>query len=339
MARGRGLGGGWVPGGRGYPIASLRSLQEGAGTQAGVLREPAEGGQEHHWLTDGDQQGRITGGDELRPTPADHQLGSPPPPPAPARTSVSAPSAPRAAAAGATATPTAPHRLVFIENKKPASPNDPSAHRPAARTERRPPRRCWGSPAMPCRARSGSQAASPALLFSPASHAPRFTPASPAVSWSCPAVPSHARGDPRCPVALPGAGACPSTRSHPACPPPRTGQASLRQRSLQMGRKENWPRFCTSFLSKLKGCSSIAACRGFLLPAAGAVGAQGSQSPGEADGAELRGLCTLPVAAAIPSSTCPGPRSPLPGAAPAAGKQSAEGYGHPGRQPHGTGTA
>uniref|UniRef100_A0A8B9M0Q3 Transgelin n=1 Tax=Accipiter nisus TaxID=211598 RepID=A0A8B9M0Q3_9AVES len=59
--------------------------EESTGAQAGVHREPAEGGQERHRLTDGEQQGGITGWDELWPASADHQLSSPPRRPQPSR--------------------------------------------------------------------------------------------------------------------------------------------------------------------------------------------------------------------------------------------------------------
>lgn len=66
--------------------------QESTGAQAGVHREPAEGGQERHRLTDGEQQGGITGWDELWPASADHQLSSPPRRPQPSRCWESSPS-------------------------------------------------------------------------------------------------------------------------------------------------------------------------------------------------------------------------------------------------------
>lgn len=179
------------------------------------------------------------------------------------------------------------------------------------------------SPAVPRRARSGSRsrAASPLLLSSPASHAPRFTPASPAASWSHPpCAQPRSRAPTGAPWPFPGEGARPSTRSHPARPSPRTSQAPLSQRSLRMGRKENWPRFCTSFLSKLKGYSSSAACRGFLLPAASRpvprarpAGAPGKPKP------RRRGWCRPGEDSALPTpSRCRSsfqPLRPLPGAA------------------------
>lgn len=113
------LGHSWGSGGLlgsqacGCPTAPPRASQESAGAQAGVHREPAEGGQEHHRPTDGHQQGSVTGGDELRPTPADHQLGTPQPPPAlPSRDLRLRSPRPSAAA----------NPLVFIEEHPPASP-------------------------------------------------------------------------------------------------------------------------------------------------------------------------------------------------------------------------
>lgn len=112
------------------PTACPCAPQESAGAQAGVHREPAEGGQEHHRATDGHQQGSVTGGDELRPAPADHQLGTSLPPPAlPSRDLRLRSPRPSAAA----------NPLVFIEEHPPASPIAPPA---AAAPQRRAP----GSP-------------------------------------------------------------------------------------------------------------------------------------------------------------------------------------------------